>query len=107
MHSPARPFFNYPVLTITQMEKKFPIPSILSLSKTALGAAQKFNGTLLRLGEPIYFNVFRITTELKKGRAGNAFIPVFSCVKQTTEEEREFCKLVYEKLQAMQGINNQ
>ena len=78
--------FNYGV--ISPGCETLPIPAFLSLSKTSISVAKQFNSLVMRLGKPLYFYVFQVSSTLMQMAKGSAYVPVFTCVRETTEKER-------------------
>lgn len=91
-------FFNYPVLVEQQMNEQLPIPSTLVLSKTSIKYAKDFNRLVFGTGQPLYFYVYKVSTFLKQSGNGKSYVPVFECVRETTDEERELCLQLSRKL---------
>jgi|GEM_PF-5965919 len=94
--------FRYTVLMPSQFTSSLPFPMTISFSKTALPVAASFNRTLWEMRQDVFAYSYRISTKLIQKPKGSAYVPVFTCERETTEEERAICQNVHERLRTLQ-----
>ena len=98
--------YNYPFLTPNDINQNA-LPTVISFMKSGITAALNMNTLVKGKIPPIPFwnYVWKLTTVSKKFKKGTAFVPVLKHLRETTEDERKWCEMVYRQCVAGKVID--
>ena len=88
--------YNYPCLTPEEIGKTA-LPTLISFMKASTQTALKINTVIQASFPPISFwhHVWEISSSPKKFKKGSAFVINLKKVRDTSDEERQWCEKVY------------